>query len=343
MDHWYRKKNAARTARDGGSSGGSGEPLLESRPRSGADPSEAEKRRRSAELGVTYSACLIIRDFGVYQRIEQSSRNGFLLRATLYCTAAAGRDRERRFICASSMFEHRSIADRSSSSSIDLTSQKIHSELTALKSTDRIAPGEQRNQSAATSSMNFSSETSTATTPVMQQQQRSSNDSIGNSSTASSTSGGGFGRWLREHLTPGSHHHHQSNKVGDLEAAANAASCVSPSGGGGSGNGKPSSSGKRQAPPNLYCSLPRERKFDQRRASCRLVEQQKQLQRQQQQQKVVVVAGQQQQQSSVQAPGSGGGKRSRPERRRHSMSEFQSQQYRARQRERNNRLVPWPI
>ncbi|CAB0038644.1 unnamed protein product [Trichogramma brassicae] len=59
--------SAARTARDGGSSGGSGEPLLESRPRSGADPSEAEKRRRSAELGVTYSACLIIRDFGVYQ------------------------------------------------------------------------------------------------------------------------------------------------------------------------------------------------------------------------------------------------------------------------------------
>ncbi|CAB0032474.1 unnamed protein product [Trichogramma brassicae] len=53
-------------ARDGGSSGGSGEPLLESRPRSGADPSEAEKRRRSAEFGVTYSACLIIRDFGVY-------------------------------------------------------------------------------------------------------------------------------------------------------------------------------------------------------------------------------------------------------------------------------------
>ncbi|CAB0029277.1 unnamed protein product, partial [Trichogramma brassicae] len=46
--------SAARTARDGGSSGGSGEPLLESRPRSGADPSEAEKRRRSAELGVTY-------------------------------------------------------------------------------------------------------------------------------------------------------------------------------------------------------------------------------------------------------------------------------------------------
>ncbi|CAB0042922.1 unnamed protein product [Trichogramma brassicae] len=40
--------------RPGGSSGGSGEPLLESRPRSGADPSEAEKRRRSAELGVTY-------------------------------------------------------------------------------------------------------------------------------------------------------------------------------------------------------------------------------------------------------------------------------------------------
>ncbi|CAB0030968.1 unnamed protein product [Trichogramma brassicae] len=59
--------SAARTARDGGSSGGSGEPLLESRLRSGADPSEAEKRRRSAELGVTYSACLIIRDFGVYQ------------------------------------------------------------------------------------------------------------------------------------------------------------------------------------------------------------------------------------------------------------------------------------
>ncbi|CAB0041247.1 unnamed protein product [Trichogramma brassicae] len=47
--------SAARTARDGGSSGGSGEPLLESRPRSGADPSEAEKRRRSAELGVTYT------------------------------------------------------------------------------------------------------------------------------------------------------------------------------------------------------------------------------------------------------------------------------------------------
>ncbi|CAB0031107.1 unnamed protein product, partial [Trichogramma brassicae] len=47
--------SAARTARDGGSSGGSGEPLLESRPRSGADPSEAEKRRRSAELGVTYN------------------------------------------------------------------------------------------------------------------------------------------------------------------------------------------------------------------------------------------------------------------------------------------------
>ncbi|CAB0039960.1 unnamed protein product [Trichogramma brassicae] len=46
---------AARTARNGGSSGGSGEPLLESRLRSGADPSEAEKRRRSAELGVTYS------------------------------------------------------------------------------------------------------------------------------------------------------------------------------------------------------------------------------------------------------------------------------------------------
>ncbi|CAB0028964.1 unnamed protein product [Trichogramma brassicae] len=63
--------SAARTARDGGSSsGGSGEPLLESRPRSGADPSEAEKRRRSAELGVTYSACLIIRDFGVYQLFE---------------------------------------------------------------------------------------------------------------------------------------------------------------------------------------------------------------------------------------------------------------------------------
>ncbi|CAB0038315.1 unnamed protein product [Trichogramma brassicae] len=67
--------SAARTARDGGSSGGtgSGEPLLESRPRSGADPSEAEKRRRSAELGVTYSACLIIRDFGVYQAIAQKS------------------------------------------------------------------------------------------------------------------------------------------------------------------------------------------------------------------------------------------------------------------------------
>ncbi|CAB0030693.1 unnamed protein product [Trichogramma brassicae] len=47
--------SAARTARDGGSSGGSGEPLLESRLRSGADPSEAEKRRRSAELGVTYT------------------------------------------------------------------------------------------------------------------------------------------------------------------------------------------------------------------------------------------------------------------------------------------------
>ncbi|CAB0043249.1 unnamed protein product [Trichogramma brassicae] len=62
--------SAARTARDGGSSGGSGDPLLESRPRSGADPSEAEKRRRSAELGVTYSACLIIRDFGVYQLLS---------------------------------------------------------------------------------------------------------------------------------------------------------------------------------------------------------------------------------------------------------------------------------
>ncbi|CAB0030391.1 unnamed protein product [Trichogramma brassicae] len=64
----------ARTARDGGSSGGSGEPLLESRPRSGADPSEAEKRRRSAELGVTYSACLIIRDFGVYHTEQHESQ-----------------------------------------------------------------------------------------------------------------------------------------------------------------------------------------------------------------------------------------------------------------------------
>ncbi|CAB0029750.1 unnamed protein product [Trichogramma brassicae] len=35
--------SAARTARDGGSSGGSGEPLLESRLRSGADPSEARE------------------------------------------------------------------------------------------------------------------------------------------------------------------------------------------------------------------------------------------------------------------------------------------------------------
>ncbi|CAB0032910.1 unnamed protein product [Trichogramma brassicae] len=64
--------SAARMARDGGSSGGCGEPLLESQPRSGADPSEAEKRRRSAELGVTYSACLIIRDFGVYHNPQTS-------------------------------------------------------------------------------------------------------------------------------------------------------------------------------------------------------------------------------------------------------------------------------
>ncbi|CAB0032609.1 unnamed protein product [Trichogramma brassicae] len=56
-----------------------GSPLLESRPRSGADPSEAEKRRRSAELGVTYSACLIIRDFGCggrRRRIRALSRIG---------------------------------------------------------------------------------------------------------------------------------------------------------------------------------------------------------------------------------------------------------------------------
>ncbi|CAB0041321.1 unnamed protein product [Trichogramma brassicae] len=58
--------SAAWTARDGGSSGGSGEPLLESRPRSGADP-RGRETARSAELGVTYSSCLIIRDFGVYQ------------------------------------------------------------------------------------------------------------------------------------------------------------------------------------------------------------------------------------------------------------------------------------
>ncbi|CAB0039959.1 unnamed protein product [Trichogramma brassicae] len=54
----FSSRRGADGARRRGGGDCSGGPPLESWRRSGADPSEAEIRRRSAELGVTYSTCL---------------------------------------------------------------------------------------------------------------------------------------------------------------------------------------------------------------------------------------------------------------------------------------------
>ena len=118
------------------------------------------------------------------------------------------------------------------------------------------------------------------------------------------TPSGGFGKWLREHLTPNHHnnqHHHQqsASKVNNSNVECN----------------DKLTKQRQQCQPsqNLYCSLPRERKLEQRRASCRIVDHH------------------QKNQAAIE---DGGRRKSRNERRRHSMSEFQSEQNRARRRER---------
>ena len=136
-------------------------------------------------------------------------------------------------------------------------------------------------------------------------------DSVTTTAPAHQGGGGGFGRWLREHLTVTHHHNHQSAKINDGKLSKQQRELQ-----------------QLQLLPsqNLYCSLPRERparRFDHRRASCRIVTREIQQQHQQ----VVLV-------QTSEDKDEGGRRRTRTtttkaERRRHSMSEFHSEQHRS--------------